>query len=63
MMQEYLISIRQKKIYYGYNRLQIEKSIRKKQFLPIIKNKIDAVFVSKYLERITLGFITLNQDR
>ena len=42
-----------KNILWIHNHLQIEKAIRKKQFLPIIKNNIDAVFVSKYLERVT----------
>ena len=42
-----------KKILWLHNKLQIEKSIRKKQFLSIIKNKIYCVFVSKYLENIT----------
>ena len=42
-----------KKILWLHNPLQIEKSIRKKQFLPIIKNKPTVVFVSKYLNKIT----------
>ncbi len=42
-----------KNILWLHNKLQIEKSIRKKQFFSIIKNNIDAVFVSKYLESVT----------
>ena len=42
-----------KKILWLHNKLQIEKSIRKKQFLSIMKNEIYSVFVSKYLENIT----------
>lgn len=42
-----------RKILWLHNKLQIEKSIRKKQFLSLIFNKIEAVFVSKYLENRT----------
>lgn len=42
-----------KNILWLHNKLQIEKSIRKKQFLSIIRNKINAVFVSRYLEKST----------
>ncbi len=42
-----------KKILWIHNKLQIEKSIRKKQFLSIMRNEIYSVFVSKYLEKIT----------
>ena len=38
-----------KKILWLHNKLQIEKSIRKKQFFSLIKHKIEAVFVSNYL--------------
>lgn len=38
-----------RKILWLHNKLQIEKSIRKKQFFSLIKHKIEAVFVSKYL--------------
>ncbi len=41
------------KIFWLHNKLQIEKSIRKKQFSSIIKNRPIAVFVSKYLEKKT----------
>lgn len=40
-------------ILWLHNKIQIEKSIRKGQFLPMIFNKIEAVFVSKYLEENT----------
>ena len=40
-------------IFWLHNQLQIEKAIRKKQFSSIIKNKITAVFVSSYLNKIT----------
>ena len=39
----------QRKILWLHNKLQIEKAIRKK-FFPIMFNKIETVFVSKYLE-------------
>ena len=42
-----------KKILWLHNKLQIEKSIRKKQFISIIKNEIHSVFVSKYLDNAT----------
>ena len=42
-----------KNILWLHNKLQLEKSIRKKQFYSLITNKIDAVFVSRYLESIT----------
>jgi glycosyltransferase involved in cell wall biosynthesis len=45
-----------KKILWLHNPLQIEKSIRKKQFFPIIKNNLTAVFVSKYLNKTTSKF-------
>ena len=41
------------KIFWLHNNLQIEKSIRKKQFYSIIKNNPKAVFVSKYLNKLT----------
>ena len=43
----------QRKILWLHNKLQIEKAIRKKQFFPIMFNKIETVFVSKYLENNT----------
>ena len=42
-----------KKILWLHNPLQIEKSIRKKQFLPILFNRPKVVFVSSYLKSIT----------
>ena len=45
-----------KKIFWLHNPLQIEKSIRKKQFIPIIKNRPTAIFVSNYLQNITSNF-------
>jgi len=41
------------KILWLHNKLQIEKAIRKKQILPILFNKITAVFNSKYLKNNT----------
>lgn len=41
------------KILWLHNKLQIEKAFRKKQILPIIKNKILAVFNSSYLLKNT----------
>lgn len=38
-----------RKIIWLHNKLQVEKSIRKKQFFSLIKQKLEAVFVSKYL--------------
>ena len=42
-----------KKILWLHNPLQIEKSLRKKQFFHILKNKPIAIFVSNYLNNIT----------
>ena len=42
-----------KKILWLHNQLQIEKSLRKKQFFHIIKHKPLVVFVSSYLSSIT----------
>ena len=44
---------KQKYILWIHNEIQIEKAIRKRQLIPILKNNIHAVFVSKYLERVT----------
>lgn len=41
------------KILWLHNKLQIEKALRKKQILPIIQNKILAVFNSNYLLKNT----------
>lgn len=43
----------QKNILWLHNKLQLEKALRRKQLLSILKNKIYAVFVSKYLNDIT----------
>jgi glycosyltransferase involved in cell wall biosynthesis len=50
-----------KKILWLHNKLQLEKAIRKKQLLPILKNKIYAVFVSKYLDNITSKFYNFKE--
>ena len=42
-----------KKILWLHNQLQIEKSLRKKQFFHIIRYKPSVVFVSNYLSNIT----------
>ena len=39
-----------KKILWMHNTLSVEKSLRKRKFFSIIKNKISVIFVSKYLE-------------
>ena len=41
------------KVLWMHNELQIEKSLRKKEFLPIILNKPHVVFVSNYLQQLT----------
>ena len=50
-----------KKILWMHNTLSIEKSIRKKKFFSIIKNKITAVFVSKYLKDKTSKLYLFNK--
>ena len=42
-----------RKILWLHNKLQIEKAFRKKQLFPILLNKIEVVFVSKYLKTKT----------
>ena len=49
------------KILWMHNTLAIEKALRKKKLLSIIKNKITAVFVSKYLERKTSNLYFFNK--
>ena len=44
------------KVLWMHNELQIEKSLRKKEFLPIILHKPHAVFVSRYLSLLTSSF-------
>lgn len=46
----------QNKILWMHNVLQVEKAIRKKQLLPILRNKITAVFNSHYLKKKTSFF-------
>ena len=41
------------KVLWMHNELQIEKSLRKKEFLPIILNEPHVVFVSNYLKQLT----------
>jgi len=50
-----------KKILWMHNTLSIEKSIRKKNFLSIIKNKISVVFVSNYLKDKTSNLYFFNK--
>jgi len=42
-----------RKILWLHNKLQIEKAFRKKQIFSLLSNNIEAIFVSKYLERKT----------
>jgi len=44
------------KVLWMHNELQIEKSLRKKEFLPIILNRPHVVFVSNYLKQLTSSF-------
>jgi len=50
-----------RKILWLHNKIQIEKSIRKKQFFSLIFNKIEAIFVSKYLEKNTSFIYNFNK--
>lgn len=50
-----------RKILWLHNKMQIEKSIRKKQFFSLIFNKIEAIFVSKYLEKNTSFIYNFNK--
>ena len=50
-----------KKILWMHNTLAIEKALRKKKLLSILKNKITTVFVSKYLERKTSNLYFFNK--
>ena len=43
-------------ILWLHNKLQIEKAFRKKQLFSLLFNKIETVFVSKYLDRTTSKF-------
>ena len=51
-----------KNILWLHNKLQIEKAIRKKEFFPIIRNKITAVYNSKYLKRNTTKLYNFNKN-
>jgi len=42
-----------RKILWLHNKLQLEKAFRKKQFFSLLFNKIEAIFVSKYLNENT----------
>ena len=44
-----------------HNTLSIEKAIRKKKLLTLIRNKITAVFVSKYLKNVTSKIYLFNK--
>ena len=50
-----------KKIFWLHNQLQIEKSIRKLQFLPLLKNRPNVVFVSNYLHNNTSKLYLFNK--
>ena len=50
-----------KKIFWMHNTLAIEKAIRKKKLLTLIRNKITAVFVSKYLKNVTSKIYLFNK--
>jgi len=50
-----------KKILWMHNTLSIEKSIRKKKFISILKNKISVVFVSNYLKTKTSNLYLFNK--
>ena len=52
-----------KKIFWMHNTLSIEKAIRKKKIISLIKNKITVVFVSKYLKNITSNFFLFNKKK
>lgn len=42
-----------KKILWMHNRLTVEKAFRKNKLIPILRNNITAIFVSKYLKKKT----------
>jgi glycosyltransferase involved in cell wall biosynthesis len=43
-------------VLWMHNELQVEKSLRKKEFLPIILHRPHVVFVSNYLKQLTSSF-------
>mgnify|MGYP001182503990 CR=1 FL=1 len=51
-----------RKILWLHNKLQIEKAFRKKQLIPILFNKIEAVFVSEYLKKNTSSFYNFEKS-
>jgi glycosyltransferase involved in cell wall biosynthesis len=54
--------VSKKNILWLHNKLQIEKAIRKKEFFPIIRNKITAVFNSDYLKKNTSILYNFNNQ-
>lgn len=50
-----------KKIFWMHNSLSIEKSLRKKKFFPLVRNKINTIFVSKYLKDRTSKIYLFNK--
>ena len=50
-----------KNILWMHNTLSIEKAFRKKKIFSILKNKIEVVFVSKYLMNKTTNFYMFNK--
>lgn len=51
-----------KKIFWMHNTLAIEKAIRKKKLITLIRNKLTAVFVSKYLMNVTSKIYLFNKE-
>lgn len=51
-----------KNFFWMHNTLSLEKSFRKKKFLPLLTNKITAIFVSKYLKNKTSKFYLFNKN-
>lgn len=50
-----------RKILWLHNKLQIEKAFRKKQLFSLLFNNIEAVFVSKFLDKKTSKFYNFKQ--
>lgn len=50
-----------RKILWLHNKLQLEKAFRKKQLFSLLFNKIEAVFVSKYLNENTSRFYNFSK--
>ena len=51
-----------KKFFWMHNTLSLEKSFRKRKFLPLLTNKITTIFVSKYLRNITSRLYLFNKN-